>query len=1362
MENTYLRDPIKVVVVDPFTHHSLRTYVVLGAAPEKVVQAALGRGPRRAETLRAYYGADYAKKLGIGAPPATAFIFRPQIVGGAERQFVDDAALASISAALAAEKPAVEAEPVEPQGRITYTRDVRFYPHDNWVDVKAKVQLLTGIPTYRQHLFYASDNQTLTTYNVIVDGLYTVDMFTLGDWNVNIANIPIDMFMYDARGSIFVESLEEFELLGEALSVPVLYVADLNQMLGGTRMQMQAILNDTYQFELFYYGFIIKYFPQLTPECFHDYIVSEAGLAQKFPDLVQSTPTIAAWTGAEAAIIDALYENAARSAAVPLSISITGMTAHVGSRALLNARNIFDKTPTTAQVPIIQAYISIESKYYSCTKRHITAPDIQIPASVQKEGLIYVINMSVGSDESRYLFLNVLPSGDYFVKSSWNEEEELDFDQILAAMKRHVDPVIKHINSLHKYAFMSGEKLQLITKGGVDYGDLTVCAFYKRVLNGATFRRIRGLWEDYMRARITSSRALQQFDRYEFLFRKGMFQYDMDNVERIINVTGGTPIKNYYAHLSNATVRQKWTQNYSGRLVRMTHRTSDIRFEVNDLHETEFEIFMAYLRDFMYKALLDPGVLMSMKAVQDYSKTRKLRKLHEQDPELYNLKAYGAKKVYSAHCQKPKQPLIYTDDEMAKMSPAELKKLTRYWNFTLNKPAYYGCPSKKYPYLSFHVGKHPRGYCLPCCSIKPQDIDSKKARITQECLKNHVYHAPADVPSHHVINYAKEIDPGRVSRLPDGSLREMLTGIVRADDKPVDYYFYGVHQALPGVPRAGVIFSLAAALGMDVPELGRRILELLKSPAVYLTLLNGRLPAHFSHDELLDTFRDLFVRTQSLGITFGEWEDLFLEAVEMLGYGVFLLVDDRAKHAAPHISLQISQNLRDILGEKTDGQFVVINRRQTGFAYPMFLLNLQDYLRGEVEALTFAWDSPVVAAFRRCLNFFAESDAVNLELDLPLLQKFADERGYKIVARYSNLQHLAYGYGLRGAAGPVYVPTKYSMFTADDIETTINKPLLASAGATLQLMTELAEFVKNNYARDDGTYAYAAPSPAEVLHVGPTFYAWRTATGAVWYFAPTPSTHDIMTIGKVMPMVDTKYNYLDVNTAILQRTPGVSPAGGLLGPALYKNYLYQLFVMEFVNHLDLERNAPIREALVDGIRKTNFKQAADEFRAVLHELLRDFPADIATLQNQLVSFARADYDKKMLLHTIDETVYEFDHATINTLRAMSRDECRAELLRLAKKFTVVRSLPAMDFPNIYIPCNVEDSHGGYCGGKKLIVETRAKLESLCSILAADIGDDLKYRYMLNNIWVNSVIDAFDFERYPAETISVELMSYKKI
>jgi hypothetical protein len=341
-----------------------------------------------------------------------------------------------------------------------------------------------------------------------------------------------------------------------------------------------------------------------------------------------------------------------------------------------------------------------------------------------------------------------------------------------------------------------------------------------------------------------------------------------------------------------------------------------VKFEVPDIRESESHTLYRYIVNFIHNATQLQRTAPAAATTANAAPTaRKLKKMQEYDPELYDLARHGSKKLYSTICQNPRQPIVYTADEVAKLPRKELDKLTEYWNFTLNTPAYYGCPSARHPHLSFIVGKHPKHYCMPCCNKRPvaapeppakdkprhgherargrppkQDAAAaavgKKAMITAECLRTHKFiESELDdmsALSRHVISYGKDVTPERLSRPPGGAFGEMM------QNAPTTHLFlYGVEQELAGVADSGgVVHSIAAALdtnaGKLVATLARQVVQ---APAVFETLLGGEIAEHYSSaTKFAADMRRKFVAGETGGSdvqrddeTFARWPDAIVE-----------------------------------------------------------------------------------------------------------------------------------------------------------------------------------------------------------------------------------------------------------------------------------------------------------------------------------------------------------------------------------------------------------------------------------------------------------------------------------------------------
>lgn len=1287
---------------------------------------------------------------------------------------------------------------------VEYITDVHIYPEDKFSELKDKIHLTTGIPAYRQHLFHVNRGRILYPYILRIEGgIYIVDI-RLINYKDTVLGIPVDKYAYDAREEVKVEAADNFRTLGTHLWMDnTIYIVDLAQFTYPIQTQLIDVVNDTYQFELFYYGFIIKYWPQLMQECFYDYVINEAELQHKYPELAKNKSILQQTYRMEREIVDYNYKHLPRALAYAnnngVSIAITQMIATVISGGiLLNIRNIFDKLRVTRCIPEIHAYIEHNNKRYMLRKRHIkNASDIQFPSgSLMKTGITIAISLrkadqesfhsrssisTMENEQSRYLFLNIWPNGRYYIRTIWNEEDELQFDEIVRIMKRFTDPLINGINNLGRYAFIQGGSLPLITKQNIIYQSLNICVFWKRVMLENTFKIIRALWEPYMRARITGPRNVQQFDKYEFIFRKGMHEFDTTLIDRVVTASNNVVLNNYYSYLSNNAVKQKWDQNYDGRIVRMSHRTTDIRFEVSDIRDKEFETFYSYIVCFIYRSINDEKIKSALNATRNYKDIKKLRKLREQDPELFNLKKYGSKTVYSKLCQGPRQPLIYTQDELKNMSAADVKKLTEYWNFTLNKPAYYGCPDRKYPHLSFIVGTHPKHYCLPCCNKKSHMVEEgKKTKVVSICLQKHKFilgESATDIGvSRHVMNYGKDVDVGRLSKLPQSSIKNLLFGTLT--DPNLNYYIYGVPQHIPGIENCGLVYAAAECLGMSMEELVKKLLyELKKSQGIFNTLLNGVLLEYFhSIDDLIVSIKDLFMDKKMFSKEyqkFKQWSELFTELLYVLfkvsiftfidedGHGatVDLFIPDVLKNEMLYTSrLLAEENSIDretLAGSIMTGQTYIILIKKRNRYYPIFIINPDHYFKTlDIDTKKYAYEHRIIQLIYSMLKYETKNDDIQLDkpMDLSLIREFSISSSYVLKLKLINKQNLCYAVLLEIAGDFIYVPVDYSVYISDGVSVSFeafdrNRHKIKYS-TVKRFVTDMNKFISSNYklAGESELTTYAFLKIQKMLK----YDSLSSVLINDMVFHINEIDQDDQLDIKLI-----KYDYSEINNLIISRAKPVEDnRTKLIGEALYNNYIYQLFVVEFINYLDKERNQSIRSQLIKLVTETNFKKDTTKFRTTAKEILKDYPNDIKAFNDQVTDVYLHRVTKAMLIDSMNERVYEFDRITLNKLIKLDMDELKAELKKISGTFSVQKDLDvtAIKFPNIYMPCDSIMDKTGYCEKSKLIINR--DIDVLIDILASDLKDSLRARNLLENTFADIIVSPFSFSQWPTEIVTI--------
>jgi hypothetical protein len=134
-----------------------------------------------------------------------------------------------------------------------------------------------------------------------------------------------------------------------------------------------------------------------------------------------------------------------------------------------------------------------------------------------------------------------------------------------------------------------------------------------------------------------------------------------------------------------------------------------------------------------------------------------------------------------------------------------------------------------------------------------------------------------------------------------------------------------------------------------------------------------------------------------------------------------------------------------------------------------------------------------------------------------------------------------------------------------------------------------------------------------------------------------------------------------------------------------------------------------------------------------------------------------------MISDIDEAYFNFDRVELEKLKRMSHKEVTTELRKLAKTFTVIDDISkkkSFTFPNIIMACDASsknsDSTYGYCSNNKFII-TQANLNKMIDILAYDIINPAKWKWLFNSMFIDRTIDFFKFIRRANETITVEFV-----
>lgn len=699
--------------------------------------------------------------------------------------------------------------PTKPE--ITIVTSIHVYPEDRVSELKEKLAAAlaelgpTNIKNFNTH-WYARTGEGIViplSYRISADGAVPIDIeAALAASGPRILGIPLDMHMYQNKGALTVHALDYFTNLGDLYmrGIHRYSVVCIDEFFRGQEHLLSDMLaHDPYQLEMLYSAFVLKYFPLMSFDVFKLY-ESKGSLSETYPDLMGPPGRFKK----ETEILDEKYRllsdakdykkhpdlrkyqpevsiNPRFESKGPkiMQIVIKSIVLNISTSQLaqINMRNLFDYLTVSAELPLTRLKLLSSGRFFVLSKLY-TGEKVSAKAETELQRIYEIVRPYFGQQyyntvlivlrilEKSLAAVTIFDNGTYQARILWDEETELTFVRVVDIIDGYIAPLAKRINEFGRQVFENSGRLAVMSRNNVDYAGLNVALVWRVPIPESTFDKLKKKLREHMDSYIIRPVPETDVDNeVRFYMMKGMTYDDPHRIEELI------PLTNYYAYLTDVTVRQRWLSLYAQRLVLVTRFTTDVRFEIHNIKEQEFGLFYQYVITLLY--WLEHSAALSsediQRTLQEKRKTGVLQTLKAYDPALYVMKRYGSDLVYSRLCQKAHQPVPYTEEEYEYLDPRMKKKAVKYWNFTSGRPMYYMCPDPRYPKLHFIVDRHPMGYCIPCCmKQRKEESRTKKDRIFEICMRDHQYgEQETEETSRYIMNYGKTLEPGRISRLPD-------------------------------------------------------------------------------------------------------------------------------------------------------------------------------------------------------------------------------------------------------------------------------------------------------------------------------------------------------------------------------------------------------------------------------------------------------------------------------------------------------------------------------------------------------------------------------------------------------------------
>lgn len=1282
------------------------------------------------------------------------------------------------------------------ENKVNYitNKDISIYPEDNILDLKKKLFYFLGISIFKQHIWFSYQKKNIALYysvllnneifNVSVDDILNNDILK------KIENIPINNYFYQNKNFIKIKAYDTFSTLEEIYhkyGVTEYNLLDLDLFIKQQDSKVATI--DNFQLELIYYGFIIIYWPMLSYNAFYEYMNNKDNFHVYFPNIEPNINILFEKYKLEKNIIDIKYDlinnkesiNKLKKIKDLLNISITHSIISVLSYGnskdkIISLRNLFDILQLSDTIIACKYVFNYNGKLFTIHK--VFKNNKKIKDIINVESLI--IKIKINTETLEYLNIVLYNNGNYIIKSHWREEYYYNFDDIYRESMKYSIDIINHINSLKNNVIVNGKTLPLLTKQNSVISEINININYNKSINNEEFDILKSVLSDFHKAGIVNIKTLENINILEYYFIKGMYQFDAERIEKSI------VINNYYNYLIDGVIQNKWTTIFEqNRVVKITHRYADIKFEINGIKYSEFFTFFNFiltLFDIYQSQIIKTPSIVSNVDLHNNINKKKLKNLKEQDPVLYNFKKYyKTENVYSKICQKPYQPLMI-NKEAYDLLPADKKKNTiKYWNFTTNKDTFYTCPNLKYPYVKFIVNRHPKNFCIPCCKKTQILENTKEARklIYDICIKDHIYTKKEKVitlGSRYISSYGKYTESGRISKLPENTLESLFyetfsnisNGIDNECTLKSGYYIFGVEQIYNSINN-GVLYSLAHATDNNIIDLINKFINLIKSdPSKFNILLDGEIYKYFNNYNIfIDIIIDTFISNSLQEPNNIPWNFIFINMSFIYMDIIFTVFDDNKNT----VNLILPDYITDEKYYMTQTHNHIILIKQNNFYNPIYLLDTDEFFKFKIFTLkVFNEKHNIIQIIS---NLISASNKKNKKLvsefNIQTIEKFIKTKKISIETVYINQLNMVYYICLKDNKTYIYLPIELSFYTSKEYKISYD---LINRKLTKCSIDILVNFIKTfNQWINTSNLVLEYPLLEIEKWICLSKYEKDINDNSVIIGFIYNNLHfycSDITLKKALliqncPIFPIFYDPDDINKVIYNKEyPTKNTLTKNISKSIYNTNIYKLILLEFMTYFNKQKNNELRKKIKKYLLISLDKNSND-INKYLTELI-NIPDDVDKLNIQILDYYQNHNDKVILFNEIDNISYKFDQETLEYLKKLKNHKSIvSELTKISNNlftFGDINKLKNFEFPNMFAACGTNiksnsNNENSYCNKNKLIIEKKT-LYNMLNIFAADIMNPVKEKWLFSNILIDNVISYFKFIKRIDEHIYIDI------
>lgn len=1254
------------------------------------------------------------------------------------------------------------ADPKSKEPKKTKINQVLIFEYDTIGDIMDKIEVITGIPIYRQHLFYYESKTPIQFYSIINIDKMNIDIYN----SVKVTEeypFEVDKIIYLNKSNIEIMS----NVLNDKIQTKDIYCVDLQLYLNNYTKTFTQLNYNLTNLNLVYYGFILKYFPQINIEMFSTYISDLIVDSSKIElnyllNLRDSTEHLKNKFLQEAKIVTKIKTTVLGKEIdefQPSNLQIRNLASETTS---INLIELFNITETNSDLLAIKLHHYINLTPQTVIKKNIQVEFSQFIIDMYNNMVNYessintvtlLIKMKIKNDTDS-IFYNIIiyKNGTYEIIVN-NIQGKIKVEILYDKVIKNVKNILKTINE-HSY--------NIFTNGGsfnIDTTNFELISYsgkikWQKSITNSIFDTIANETLNLRDVGIVNSRH----SSHSGLLILNCAHCDINNIKYNnykyhIAIDDVQP-KNDFRYLYNPTINNFYIQSFI-KTIKIHYKSSVIEFEFNNITSKDDIYLKMYVMKYFMMKYYEVG---AHNLVLENLNDKKSKRLMQIDNKLFDLRFYDpSAEPYSRTCIGRMIPMAYTEDEYVKLPKDIQKETTPFRNFTSNGTTYYHCNDPKYPWIRFSAKRHPKGFCLPCCKSMPNTANSKINKETQKCLEDPITKSAVietvDEKSLHIYHYGKETIPnGREGHIPN-ELKKLLF-----DDDFVDkLYLYGIDYSMSDIKYEHIfdVNMLICLLNIveeksfiDLFDMLFDNIEKFKiQNKIFELINNGLLTKIYPNYE---TFKDDFIsliKPKSDYVSLftkgnllaGVWINTILELIYAV-YGIMIImfesINDRL---IMYYNKKLEYSIKD------DIRLVFIFKIKENYYYPMIYKETATIKHFTFDPNKFTFVNKILKVVEN--NMFHRN---KYKMEFTSLVEILTNAGLTVTKKYINSNNQIIGMLVDSKIDSVYLPTIESIIVNDGIEADKieNAPVSTKYSDLLQIINIInTKLIKNN-------------TQIRMIHL--LINSDKKIIGSVdnnnlYYFW---ESSDPKLFNTVKSIIYVPYDIQKINKSIrdcLLKQHGTYPdflKKNALN-SIYQNNLYKIFKLEFSNLLKDERNEKLREIIINYINNTKFKSIIliINLKNKLRKLLeKDYPIDYKYFENYLNDFINGGLTKineKQFIKQINQSIFTFDQITLNKLRNQDPRLTIEYISKLMLNNVVFKEIELTDIPNGFMSCKFDKTQE-HCDKSKPIIP-KDKFDKLVEILVQDIYNTSKinsfnenYIFVSTNYKKNSLVETLEF------------------